>query len=153
MATPLRSSQPGTFFVTTCTLNRMRLFQRQVDAQILLDTIQHYRSEGHYLLHDFVVMPDHLHLLITPKNETTLERAVQLIKGGSSRRIESTLPIWQKGFTDHRVRDRADFDARRKYIRENPVEAGLVQFTEDYPFSSAFRKAPSAAEAANLTEL
>lgn len=147
MAIPQRSAKAGTFFVTTATFYRRRFFQVEANAELFLETLQHYRPGGHYLLHDFVVMPDHVHLLITPQN-TTLERAIQLIKGGFSRRIVSTLPIWQRGFTDHRIRDREDFDARRKYIRENPVQAGLVQFAEDYAFSSAYHKAPAAAEAA-----
>jgi putative transposase len=146
MTIPARSSQHGMFFVTSATFNRRRLFQVAANAQLFLETLQHYRSEGKYLLHDFVVMPDHIHLLMTPR-EITLEKAVGLIKGGVSRRIESRFPIWQKGFTDHRIRDRADFDARRHYIRENPVTARLVQYAEDYPYSSGFRKAPSAAEA------
>jgi putative transposase len=91
-------------------------------------------------------MPDHIHLLITPQG-ITLEKAVGLIKGGFSHRLASKFTVWQKGFTDHRVRNRADFDARRYYIRENPVTERLVQSAEDYPHSSAFRKAPRAAEA------
>jgi putative transposase len=101
--------------------------------------LQHYRREGHYLLHDFVVMPDHVHLLLTPQG-VTLERVVQLIKGGFSHRVGSKFPVWQRGFTDHRVRDREDFLVRRKYIHENPVEERLVQFASDYAFSSAFRR-------------
>lgn len=146
MAIPQRTSRPGTFFVTTATSNRRRIFQQTTKAELFLETLQHYRRQGHFLLHDFVVMPDHVHLLLTPQNRT-LERVVQLIKGGFSHRVKSSFPVWQKGFTDHRVRDRADFMARRKYIHENPVERGLVQFAEEYPFSSAFQNTPSAAEA------
>lgn len=146
MAIPLRSARPGTFFITTATYNRRRLFQVGANAELFLETLQHYRREGHYLLHDFVVMPDHVHLLLTPQN-ITLERALQLIKGGFSHRLSSKFPVWQRGFTDHRIRDRIDFEARRKYIHQNPVEAGLVQLAEDYAYSSAFRKAPSRAEA------
>jgi putative transposase len=140
MAIPPRSARPGTFFVTSATYNRRRLFQVPANAELFLEMLQHYRREGNFLLHDFVVMPDHIHLLITPQ-AITLERAVQLVKGGFSRKIESNFPIWQKGFTDHRVRDRDDFLARRRSIRENPVEAGLVQAAEDYAFSSAYRSA------------
>jgi putative transposase len=145
MAIPLRSARPGTFFITSCTFNRLPFFQKPANAELFLETLQHYRRLGNYLLHDFVVMPDHVHLLLTPQR-ITLERTVQLVKGGFSHRVASKLPVWQRGFTDHRVRDGADFAARRKYMRENPVTAGLVQFAEDYPFSSAFRKAPLEAE-------
>jgi len=134
------------FLVTSVTLNRRRVFQVTAHAELFLETLQHYRREGKYLLHDFVVMPDHVHLLITPRM-ITLERAVGLIKGGFSHRMGPKFDVWQKGFTDHRVRDREDFDVRRRYIRENPVRQRLVQYAEDYPYSSAFRRRPSAAEA------
>ena len=146
MAIPTRSARPGTFFVSSVTHNRCRIFQVAANAELFLKTLQHYRHAGNFLLHDFVVMPDHVHLLVTPQG-ITLERTMQLIKGGFSRKIESKFPVWQRGFTDHRVRDREDFLARRRYIHENPVEAGLVHFAQDYPYSSAYPKAPSAAEA------
>jgi len=136
MAIPARTSRPGTFFVTSGTYNRRRLFQVTANAELLLETIQHYRAEGHYKLHAFVIMPDHLHLLLTPQE--TLERAVGLIKGGFSHRLASRLPIWQRSFTDHRIRDAEDFEIRRNYIHQNPVRSNLVSSPELYPFSSAF---------------
>jgi putative transposase len=81
-------------------------------------------------------MPDHLHLLITP-TDITLERTMQLIKGGYSHRLASKLPVWQRGFTDHRIRDAADYNVRRNYLHQNPVTARLCESTESYPFSSA----------------
>jgi putative transposase len=85
-------------------------------------------------------MPDHIHLLLTP-NEITLERSIQLIKGGFSHRLKSNLPIWQRGFTDKRMRTREDFLTHRDYIHHNPVRARLCQLPRDYPFSSAFEQA------------
>jgi hypothetical protein len=93
MAIPARTSRPGTFFITSGTYNRHRLFQVERNAELLVETIQHYRVEGHYQLHAFVVMPDHLHLLLTP--EETLERAVglgHLNRGGFSHCLFSKLP-------------------------------------------------------------
>jgi putative transposase len=81
-------------------------------------------------------MPDHVHLLLTP-NEITLERTMQLIKGGFSHRLSSKSPVWQRGFTDKRIRDREDFLTHREYIHHNPVRDRLCQLPEDYPFSSA----------------
>ncbi len=81
-------------------------------------------------------MPDHLHLLITP-TDITIERAMQLVKGGFSHRLASKLPVWQRGFTDHRIRDAVDYDIRRNYLHRNPVEARLSDSAESYPFSSA----------------
>ena len=134
MAIPSRPARPGTYFITTATHNRRRLFQVERNAALLLETIDHYRTG--YLLHAYVVMPDHLHLLITP-TDITLERTMQLIKGGYSHRLASKLPVWQRGFTDHRIRDDADYSIRRNYLHQNPVTARLCESDESYPFSSA----------------
>jgi putative transposase len=136
MAIPARTSRPGTYFITSATHNRRRLFQVDLHAKLFLETLQHYRAEGHYKLHAFVVMPDHIHLLLTPQ-AITLERAVGLIKGGFSHRLSSTQPVWQRGFTDHRIRDRTEFEVRRTYIHQNPVRANLSPTAEAYPWSSA----------------
>jgi putative transposase len=134
MAIPSRTAKPGTYFITTATHNRRRLFQVESNATLLVNTIDHYRAS--YLLHAYVVMPDHLHLLLTP-TDVTLERAMQLIKGGFSHRIASKLAVWQRGFTDHRIRDDADYAIRLNYLHRNPVEARLSETPETYPFSSA----------------
>jgi putative transposase len=138
MAIPTRATSHGTFFITTQTHNRRTLFQVTATAELLIETLQHYRHEGHYKLHAFVIMPDHIHLLLTP-TDITLEGAIQLIKGGFSHRLASNFPTWQRGFTDRRMRDRDDFIAHRDYIHHNPVRAHLCQLPEDYPYSSAAR--------------
>ena len=143
MAIPARTAQPGTFFITSRTHDSRRLFQVTANAELFLETLQHYRAEGHYLLHAFVAMPDHIHLLLTPKF-ITLERAVGLIKGGFSHRLASKLPVWQRSFTDHRVRDREEFLIRRAYIHQNPVRAHLSGTDSEYPYSSAHIKSPKA---------
>jgi putative transposase len=86
-------------------------------------------------------MPDHVHLLFTPSVTTTRERAVQLIKGGYSHAVGveiSRREIWEKGFTDHRIRDAQDFAAHRIYIHQNPVMGKLVVNAAEYRYCSAF---------------
>lgn len=100
------------------------------------------RREGRYLLHAFVAMPDHIHLLLTPR-DIPLERAMKLIKGGFSHRLASAHPIWQRGFADRRMRNRADFLTHRDYIHHNPVRARLCQRPEDFRWSSAYKTHPS----------
>ena len=89
--------------------------------------------------HEFVLMPDHFHLLISPT--VTLERSLQLIKGGFSFRVKKEIgytgEIWQTSFYDRRVRDIEDYYAFRHYIHENPVKRALVMRAKDYPYSSA----------------
>jgi putative transposase len=126
-----------TFFITSVTAQRKALFQRNAASDLLVNIFQHYRSQGKYLLHDFVIMPDHFHALLTPAAEISLEKAVQFIKGGFSFRLKSKRQVWQPNFTNHRIRDAEDYEWHREYIRMNPVRAGLVGRVEDYPYSSA----------------
>jgi putative transposase len=91
------------------------------------------------LLHGFVVMPDHFHVLITPQE--SLEKAVQCIKGGFSfqakRAFEWRGDIWIAGFSDHRIRDAEDYVTHQRYISRNPVEAGLAERGDAFVYSSA----------------
>ena len=91
-----------TFFVTSVTWGRRRVLQSSRSAELFVRTLYEYRAQGKYHLHEFVVMPDHFHLLITIGSETTIERAIQFIKGGFAFRAGRELgigpPIWQKDF-------------------------------------------------------
>jgi len=128
-----------TYFVTASTWQRRALFKNVQWAELFLQTLHSYRGKG-YRLHEYVLMPDHFHVLITP--EATLERAVQFIKGGFSFRAKkelgSSLEIWQRGFSDHRIRDWEDLDIHIDYIFRNPVGRKLVERAMDYPYCSAF---------------
>jgi putative transposase len=108
-------------------------------ARLFVDVLFGYRSQEKYLLHEFVLMPDHFHLLITPL--ATLERALQLIKGGFSFRAKKELgfqgEIWEKSFYDRRVRDWEEYSAFRQYIHRNPVKRGLALAPQAHPYSSA----------------
>jgi len=96
------------------------------------------------VVHDFVVMPNHVHILMTVPGEMSLEKAMQLIKGGFSFRASRELgfrgEIWQRGFSDVRINDEQSFEQHRKYIENNPVKAHLVNSPEEYLFGSAYLK-------------
>jgi putative transposase len=128
-----------TFFVTTVAWRRLPIFRVEVRARLLIDVLFRYRDQARYLLHEFVVMPDHIHLLLTPAPETSLERAMQFIKGGYSYRLRKVekIQVWQESFTNHRIRDAEDYERHCEYVRLNPVRAKLVRDAEAYPFSSA----------------
>jgi len=125
--------------VSTQTWERRPLFRNEGWARLLVDVLYHYRGSA-YLLHEFVTMPDHIHVLLTPT--TSLEKAVQFIKGGFSYRAKkelgSSMEVWQKGFSDHRIRDAEDFLHHVAYVRENPVRKHLCERPRDYQFSSAW---------------
>lgn len=145
MTTPKHRTAPGTsYFVTTKCWQGRFVFQVSENAEILIKNLFHYRDRGAYLLHEFVVMPDHLHILLTPGVATSLEKAIQLIKGGSSHQIHKerhhTMEIWQEGFYDWTIRDADDWRSKAEYIAMNPVRAGLIQNFRDWPYSSASGK-------------
>ncbi len=125
------------FFITTVTAHRQPIFRREANANLLIETLSHYRDARKYLLHEFVIMPDHVHALLTPADEISLERVMQFIKGGFSFRLHARGPVWQAGFTNHRVRDVEDYEKHREYIWLNPVRAKLAAMAEAYPYSSA----------------
>ena len=137
MSIPPRPVHSGTFLVTAVTHNRRRLFQVDTHACLFVATLQHYRRGGRYLLHDFVLMPEHVHLLLTPV-DAAVERVVGLIKGGFSHRLDGPKPVWQRGFSDRRTRSREEFLAMRAYILMNPVRKRLCSRPEDWKWSSAW---------------
>jgi len=141
MAAPPRGNTGyGTYFITASTFQKQSLFQAERMARLFLEVLLHYPKQGKYLLHEFVIMPDHFHLLIS--QTLTLERALQLIKGGLSFRAKKELhfggEIWQKSFYDRRVRDINEYHAFREYIHRSPVRRGLVAAVQGYPYSSAW---------------
>jgi putative transposase len=110
-------------------------------ARLFLKTLYAYRDQTSFQLHEFVLMPDHIHLLLSTPPGITLEKVVQLLKGGFSYRVKKELnfgsEIWQRGFADEYVAGMGDFETRQRYVRANPVRAKLVAREEEYPYSSA----------------
>ena len=88
---------------------------------------------------------------MTVPGDTSVEKAMQLIKGGFSFRAGKELgfkgEIWQRGFSDVRIIDERSLQEHREYIENNPVKAGLVNSPEEYPFGSAYLKKQKNAEA------
>lgn len=126
-----------TFFITAVAANRRRLFQIDSNANLLLQLLEDDRAKGRYRLHAFVLMPDHLHLLITPGPEVSIEKTMQFIKGGFSFRLKSKMPVWEDSFRKLRMQDTATSESHRSYIHENPVRARLCARPEDFLYSSA----------------
>ena len=147
MSIPIRNAEPShiiandrTFFVTSSTSDKRAILQSDRAAKLLIDVLYHYRGLGKYQLHEFVIMPDHFHVLITVDAEMTIEKAVQLIKGGfafrAGRELGLHAPVWQKGFSEIRVKERQAFLGMREYIHENPAKRFLAQVDEEFPYSS-----------------
>jgi REP element-mobilizing transposase RayT len=93
------------------------------------------------VIHAAVVMPDHVHLLLTPLRDAdgnvySLVEILQGIKGASAHSLNRALrrsgPVWQEESFDHVLRSVENFEEKLEYIRQNPVRRGLVTAAEDY---------------------
>ena len=136
-----RIHQVGVYFVTTHTWQRRELFRQEGSSRIVVGQLFDCRDRGFYKLHAFVIMPDHLHVLLKPGEGTPIGKAIQMIKGGSAFRIKKELgfhwPVWQPGFHDRWIRDKQEYLNCKHYILQNPVKAKLVERAEEYAWTSA----------------
>ena len=108
-------------------------------AKMVMDAI-YYRDQGSYRLHAFVVMPNHVHLLMTPRE--AVSQVMQSLKRFTAREGNRMLgltgqPFWQGESYDRLVRNDTEFDRIVHYIERNPVTAGLAATPEEFPWSSA----------------
>jgi putative transposase len=110
-------------------------------AEMIVEAIEYNASVlGHYVVHSFVVMPNHVHLLATPA--VALPKLTKSLKGITAKRANAMLGLtgkafWQDESYDHLVRHEPEFQRIRNYIEGNPVRAGLVREASDYRWSSA----------------
>jgi putative transposase len=142
MTIPYRgATRDGTYFITASNFEKQCLLLSDRMAGLFIKVLHHYQKQAKYHLHEFVVMPNHFHLLITPIPPVTIEKAVQFIKGGFSYRPKKELAfhgeIWQTSFYDRRVRDATEYARFRHYILMNPVRRGLAPLPEGFRFSSS----------------
>ncbi|HEV2618332.1 MAG TPA: transposase, partial [Acidobacteriaceae bacterium] len=137
MAKASRPARAGVSFVTITTQDRRPIFEISRVAELFTDTLLHYRMLGHYKLHAFVVMPDHVHLVVTPQS-ITLDQTVGLIKSGFEHRLETMSHVWQDGFIGYSIANMHDVEMVREYLHQVPVRANLAAAAELYPHSSAY---------------
>jgi putative transposase len=109
-------------------------------AQTVDDAIAGTEESSRCVVHAFVIMPNHVHMLIAPKSSP--REITKAIKGHSARTCNLLLhrtgqPFWNEETYDHWVRNAKSFERIRLYIEHNPVAAGLVKSPENWPWSSA----------------
>ena len=114
-------------------------------AERVVAALRHGDTQLHrYQLHAFVVMPNHVHILVTPSVVAT--RWLGPLKGFTSYQANKLLgthgtAFWQDESYDHLVRNRDEFYRIRQYIEDNPIRAGLAATAEEFPWSSALSRA------------
>jgi putative transposase len=105
----LAPQETRTYFATAVTAQRRSRFQVTANAELLQRTIFEYRRQGRFLLHAFVLMPEHFHVLLTPAPDVSLEKAMQFIKGGFSFRLKSKLDVWMRSFNETQIMTKEKF--------------------------------------------
>jgi len=113
-------------------------------ANLLIEVLRTQVRFKRFVIHEFVVMPSHLHLLLTLPSDLSVEKAMQFVKGGFSFQAKRVLgfggEVWQRGFSDVWVADGESFQRHKEYIYLNPVRAGLAKSPDEFPYSTAFLK-------------
>jgi putative transposase len=151
MARPLRHSKFDsvrnplrTFFFTSKTNGGRALLQTERMANLFIDVLRSYMRAKKFQVHDFVVMPDHVHVLLSLGQEMSIEKAAQLMKGNFSYRVKKEFgvkwEVWQKGFSEVQITTEESFVQHQNYIEENPVKTGLARSADEYPYCSTFLK-------------
>ena len=114
---------------------------RRAEIARIVDATLHHGAGRAYDLHAFVVMPNHVHVLVTQRQGHGLADVVQAWKGFSAKAINEALGrtgrVWQRDYHDRFVRDEVHFERALSYIEGNPVAAGLASSPEEWPISSA----------------
>jgi putative transposase len=118
------------YAITILTYQRRNLFQRIENAELMIHTLFRYRDADRFALHGFAIMPDHLHILITPAIDQSTSRCVQLVKGGFSFAVREQFKgeVWHSGYHEHRIRNADDFEAQKLYIAKNPGRKNFVDY-------------------------
>ena len=128
------------FFVTTNLRRGLPKFDSR-ERDLVCQVVASVRRHRRFRLAGFVVMPDHLHLLVLPASGDTISRLIQEIKYVSGRRVNKLRrrkgALWQKGFFDRFMRTPKEFLETLDYVHQNPVRKGLVAIAHEWQWSSA----------------
>ena len=130
------------YFVTACTENRRALLANHETHDVFRQFCTNAREHG-VLVGRYVLMPDHLHFFVcNPPGAVGLSIWMKSLKNTLSKHWRTSgieAPHWQKGFFDHLIRSGESHAEKWKYVRENPVRAGLVTRAEVWPYGGAIQ--------------
>jgi len=128
------------YLITTNVKDRRPLFAERSCCQIVIDGIRFLRTRLGHRVHAYVLMPDHLHLVVTPRESGNVSQIMHSLKLHTSREIGVLLGskggIWQARFYERALRTPRDVEEAIVYVHDNPIKAGLADRPEDYDWSS-----------------
>ena len=130
-------------FLTFSCHGRQQKFQGPCLCDLFVRCLEQTRVRFGMRVYGFVVMPEHVHLLVSEPEEDSLASAVQSLKlavakraPAISRSVLAAPPFWHKRYYDHNIPDHETFMEKLRYIHRNPVMRGLVEKPEDWAWSS-----------------
>jgi putative transposase len=129
-------------FITFSCYHRQPLLANMRMQDDFLLALEQTRKRFSMRVYGYVVMPEHVHLLLSEPGSNTLSGAMQMLSKVSvqarkeGKRQEGDTPFRQARYFDHNVRNRAGFVTQLRYIHRNPVKRGLCHAPEDWPWSS-----------------
>jgi putative transposase len=134
-----QSKQPH--FVTFSCYRRLPHLRDAWGRDLFVECLERTRRSYRFLVYGYVVMPEHVHLLVSEPELEVLAKAIQALKisvarRAMSRRAELDAPLWQTRYYDHNVRTHESFVEKLHYIHHNPVRRGLAEKPEDWSWSS-----------------
>ncbi len=120
------------FFVTSCCQSRgLNQLCHESVAAVLFDAVAYRQCSGRWYVHLLLLMPDHLHALITFPREEDMKKVMANFKEITAKRAGVA---WQRDFFDHRLRTKDSFQDKARYILMNPVRKGLIENHEQWPY-------------------
>jgi len=138
------------YYLTVVTHERNPILIENIE--LLRKSFRHSKTKYDYTIEAIVIMPDHFHVILTPKNVSDYPHIIRTIKQyfskhcerkyyahieqSKSREKEGYKPIWQKKYYEHTIRDEKDFDEKLNYIYNNPIKHRYVDKIEDWEYSS-----------------
>ena len=110
---------------------------------LFLNTLEKTRVQFSLRVYGYVVMPEHIHLLLSEPTSGALADAIHFLKLSSAKQKQSASEMqvdsghfWQKRYYDRNVRSYSDFIEKLRYVHRNPVKRGLCEKPEDWEWSS-----------------
>lgn len=138
-----RHNEPVIIFLTVCSKDRKRIFGSPDCVDVIINA---WRDTKSWLVGRYVIMPDYIHLFCAPGvfPAEPLKQWVRFWKNLASRNWlrPNEQPIWQRDFWDTQLRRHENYDSKWDYVIENPVRAGLVGKSEDWPFRGELNLLP-----------
>ena len=128
------------YLVTSNVKDRLPLFAERGCCQIVIGGIGFLRTRLGHQVHAYVLLPDHMHLVVTPREGGNISQVMHSLKLYTARQIGALLGskggIWQARFYERALRTPKEVEGALAYVHDNPVKAGLADRPEDYDWSS-----------------